>query len=302
MTGCMCSPLSGDDVSLASELNNFNARFEVTCSQQAKTTGAEVNVSCTFHTNHPLWAWRQRAFKHVKTKNIAGPDGSHGRVLKLCANQLVFTIIFNLSWLSVISTWYKTVTIIPVNKTSLPEWLLLSGTHLCSDYSLPATRPINESRHSTHLPHHPISSGQVREIVFHWLNFSIYHHSSLQVLHKAHGTGIILCTVDVDPGLPDGWTVGGHTSSTRILNPGEPQGSIWGNSMYRLKYFPLMYHQECPDKEHRCLVRKQNRTGPQGPAKGGLFGWTYNWWCSTLPIAIYYPFTTANYVNIYFIN
>ncbi len=45
------------DASLANELNNFYAQFEVIGSQQAKTAEAEVNgwVGAPFHTNHPFF-------------------------------------------------------------------------------------------------------------------------------------------------------------------------------------------------------------------------------------------------------
>ncbi len=46
----------------------------------------------------------------------------------------------------------------------------------------------------------------------------------------------------------------------------------------------LLHHRERPDGEHHCLVRKRHRTEPQGSAKSGLFGWTYNRLCFTLPI------------------
>jgi hypothetical protein len=56
-----------------------------------------------------------KTFKQVKIHKATGPDGSPGRVLGACADQLarVFTDIFNLSLtLSIIPTCFKQTTII----------------------------------------------------------------------------------------------------------------------------------------------------------------------------------------------
>ena len=81
----------------------------------------------TCHTYHPSEPDVRRVFKHVNTKKAAGPDGISGRVLKLCADQLVpvFTMIFNLSLAqSVIPHVLQEVhhhSCAQENKTSLPE-------------------------------------------------------------------------------------------------------------------------------------------------------------------------------------
>ncbi|KAK3573820.1 hypothetical protein QTP86_032910, partial [Hemibagrus guttatus] len=68
----------------------------------------------------------RKAFRRVKTRKAAGPDGITGRVLKACAVQLapVFTEIFNLSLeQSMIPTCFKQSTIVPVPKKHQPACL-----------------------------------------------------------------------------------------------------------------------------------------------------------------------------------
>ena len=62
-----------------------------------------------------------KTFKQVNIHKAAEPDGLPGRVLRACADQLacVFTDIFNLSRSeSVITTYFKQTTIVPVPKTT----------------------------------------------------------------------------------------------------------------------------------------------------------------------------------------
>ena len=62
-----------------------------------------------------------KTFKQVNIHKAAGPDGSPGRVLRACADQLagVFTDIFNMSLIeSVIPTCFKQTTIVPVPKNT----------------------------------------------------------------------------------------------------------------------------------------------------------------------------------------
>src|SRR4029434_1441481 len=103
------------DASLAEELNNFFARFEV----NRPTTIALTPPTPSRHTLTLQEHEVRCVLKSVSTRKAAGPDGVSGKVLNSCANQLagVFTKIFNLSLtLATIPPCLKSAIIIPVPK------------------------------------------------------------------------------------------------------------------------------------------------------------------------------------------
>ena len=72
-----------------------------------------------------------KTFKQVNIHKAAGPDGSPGRVLRACADQLasVFTDIFNLSLSESVDHHSLCVQELYGN---LPKLLLTRSTHVCS--------------------------------------------------------------------------------------------------------------------------------------------------------------------------
>ncbi|KAK1794618.1 hypothetical protein P4O66_001336 [Electrophorus voltai] len=126
--------------SLANELNTFFTRFKAT-SRSANANGAyansangaisALNGACAEPTieQHPLIITERdvrRVFKRVNTRKAAGPDGTCGKVLKACADQLapISTDIFNPSLtLGIVPSSFKCSTIVPVLKKSRPSGL-----------------------------------------------------------------------------------------------------------------------------------------------------------------------------------
>lgn len=115
-------PAEGE-ASLAEELNNFFARFEVE-SPEAATPLPTVPSNFSL-TEHEV----RRTLRAVDSRKAAGPDGVPGRVLKDCADQLagIFTRIFNQSLAeSFVPPCLKSSIIVPLPKkpqiTSLNDY------------------------------------------------------------------------------------------------------------------------------------------------------------------------------------
>lgn len=105
-------------MSLAEELNHFFAHFEVVSLEEA-TLHPLVNSSHTLTVQEHELRCRLRA---VNPRKAAGPDGIHGWVLRVCADQLawVFTMIINQSLSqSTIPFCLKSSTIVPLLKKNI---------------------------------------------------------------------------------------------------------------------------------------------------------------------------------------
>ncbi len=147
------------DPMLAKELNTFYGRFE--CNGASATlpicASGSSRQSSDDHVITVSEDEVRRELKRVNVRKAARPDGTTGRVLRSCTDQLagLFTSIFNESLsTSVVPTPFKKSVIIPVPKNSKPSCLndyrpvALTSTvmkvferlvknHICS--SIPAT-------------------------------------------------------------------------------------------------------------------------------------------------------------------
>ncbi|KAI5094887.1 protein GUCD1 [Silurus meridionalis] len=114
------SRMGNADSSLADKLKIFYVRFEDAANHASGTNSMHAERARKVNTFTIL------TFKSVNTRMAAGPDGITGLVLKACAEQLapVFTEIFNLSLeQSLVSSWFKQFTIVPVPKNPQPACL-----------------------------------------------------------------------------------------------------------------------------------------------------------------------------------
>ncbi|XP_072372170.1 uncharacterized protein [Scyliorhinus torazame] len=105
------SSISGSSAPLPDELNAFYARFE-------QVTNNPLSSAPAAH-NSPIPTEVRSAFLKVNPRKATGPDGTPGRALRACADQLaeMFGDIFNLSLLhSKVPTCFNKTTIIPVPK------------------------------------------------------------------------------------------------------------------------------------------------------------------------------------------
>ncbi len=190
------------DPLLAKELNTFYGRFE--CNGASATLSICASGSSRQSSDDHVITVSEdevrRELKRVNVRNAARPDGTTGRVLRSCADQLagLFTSIFNESLsTSVVPTPFKKSVIIPVPKNSKPSCLndyrpvALTSTvmkvferlvknHICS--SIPATlvfqfanRPnsstddaISQVLHSS-LSHIDSKKRQLCQAAIHWL-------------------------------------------------------------------------------------------------------------------------------------
>ncbi|KAK3553698.1 hypothetical protein QTP70_006898 [Hemibagrus guttatus] len=121
------------DASLADELNTFYIRFEAAAHSANSVSSANSAIGSTHTENagdentlivseHDV----RKAFRKVNTTRAAGPDGITGRVLKACADQFapVCSQKYSTSLeLSMIPTFFKQSTIVPVHKKPQPACL-----------------------------------------------------------------------------------------------------------------------------------------------------------------------------------
>lgn len=128
-------PPTGNNASLAGELNCFFTRFETKGSNNITTPPTSYHQSRTYHT-----ATEGEVYKCLCTVNVkktAGLDGIPGEVLRDFKHQLadVFTNIFNLSLSqATVPAFLKSATIIPVPKQS--------NTRCLNDYRAVALTPV----------------------------------------------------------------------------------------------------------------------------------------------------------------
>ena len=185
-----------------------------------------------------------KVFSQVNTRKVAGTDGITGRILRAWTDHLagIFTVIFNSSLSqSVIPTCFKMTTIIPVPKNSsgfMPQWLLPCSTQICNHEVLWKAGYVT---HQLHL-RHPRSSPMFipPQQIHRWCNLNCTSHglhppynrntvpmweccslttaqrsntivpSKLVTKFRTLGLDTSLC--NMDPGLPDGGSVGLITS------------------------------------------------------------------------------------------
>ncbi|KAF0036611.1 hypothetical protein F2P81_011923 [Scophthalmus maximus] len=121
------------DVSFLNELNHFYARFDRDNRETQTTTRPPSDDQPLSLTSSDVHA----ALSQINVRKAAGPDGTPGRVLRGCAEQLtgVFTDIFNLSLAqAAVPACFKATSIVPVPKHSSPTGL--------NDYRPVALTPI----------------------------------------------------------------------------------------------------------------------------------------------------------------
>ncbi|KAM7003411.1 uncharacterized protein LKV04_004454 [Tautogolabrus adspersus] len=121
------------DVSFLNELNHFYARFDKDNRETQTTTRPPADDQPLSLTSIDVKA----ALSRINARKAAGPDGTPGRVLRACAEQLtgVFTDIFNLSLAqAAVPACLKATSIVPVPKHSNPTGL--------NDYRPVALTPI----------------------------------------------------------------------------------------------------------------------------------------------------------------
>uniref|UniRef100_A0A3Q3G1R3 Reverse transcriptase domain-containing protein n=1 Tax=Labrus bergylta TaxID=56723 RepID=A0A3Q3G1R3_9LABR len=121
------------DVSFLNELNHFYARFDRDNRETQTTTRPPADNQPLSLTSTDVHA----ALSRINARKAAGPDGTPGRVLRACAEQLtgVFTDIFNLSLAqAAVPACFKATSIVPVPKHSSPTGL--------NDYRPVALTPI----------------------------------------------------------------------------------------------------------------------------------------------------------------
>ncbi|KAI5628338.1 gastrula zinc finger protein XlCGF28.1-like [Silurus asotus] len=253
------------------ELNTFYARFEAAANHASCASGTtsvhaeragELNTFTI--SEHDV----MRAFKRVKTRKAAGPNGITGQVLKACADQLapVFTEIFNLSLeQSVVPSCFKQSTIVPVPKKPQPACLndyrpvaltsvvIKCFERLVRDFitaSLPVTLdPLqfayrqNRSTEDAiaHLLHTTIShldqrNGNYTKIMDYSSAFNTIIPSTLTSKLEVLGLSLPLCQwiSNFLTDRPQAVRVGKHTSSTLTLSTGDPQGCVLSPLLYSL--------------------------------------------------------------------